>query len=216
MNHDFYYETFLKFLNIEDKENAVSYAISLLEEQKLSIEELYIELLAPSLHTFECNDADQEICIWKEHFRTSIIRTILEISYGYILRRLPDIQKTKSKIVVLTPAFEFHEIGAIMNTHFLLLEGFNASYIGANTPKSDILSAIRAYQPDFIALSVTNPYNLVITKQITDEIKRFFPEVKIILGGQAFHESSNLKELKYDYIMQNLKDIKAFRNEVTS
>jgi methanogenic corrinoid protein MtbC1 len=216
MKNDFYYDKFINFLINEDKEQAVSFVVSLLDDRKISIEELYIDLLAPSLHTFECNDADQEICIWKEHFRTSIIRTILEISYGYILKRLTDIQKSQLKIVVLTPAFEFHEIGAIMNTHFFMLEGFNANYIGANTPKGDILSAIRAYKPDFIALSVTNPYNLVITKQITDDIKRFFPEVKIILGGQAFHDISNIKDLKYDYILQNLDDLRVFRNEATS
>lgn len=211
-----YYEQFLEFLNEENKEKAVSYAISLLKEEKLSIEKLYMELLVPSLSFFECQIDDEDICIWKEHLRTSIIRTILENSYLYILDRIKDVKRNKLKVVVLTPAFELHEIGAIINSHFMLLEGFNASYIGANTPKGDILSAIRAYHPDFVALSVTNPYNIVITKQVTDEIKRFFPEVKIILGGQAFKEQHALESLQYDYVLQSIDDLKAFAKEVAA
>lgn len=211
-----YYEKFLEFLNEENKEKAVSYAISLLKEEKLSIEKLYMELLVPSLSFFECQIDDEDICIWKEHLRTSIIRTILENSYLYILDRIKDVKRNKLKVVVLTPAFELHEIGAIINSHFMLLEGFDASYIGANTPKGDILSAIRAYHPDFVALSVTNPYNIVITKQVTDEIRRFFPEVKIILGGQAFKEQHALESLQYDYVLQSIDDLKAFAKEVAA
>lgn len=214
MSKQVYFDTFLKYLDQEDKANAVSYAISLIDHEQLSIEELYMDLLAPSLHVFKCSETDMDICIWKEHLRTSIIRTILEISYHYILKRIKTIKLSNIKVVVLTPAFEYHEIGAIMNTHFFMLEGFQANYIGANTPKGDILSAIRAYQPDYIALSVTNPYNLVITKQITDDIKRFFPEVKIILGGQAFMEINNIKDFKYDYILQTLSDLRKFSSEV--
>jgi MerR family transcriptional regulator, light-induced transcriptional regulator len=214
--HQDLFNTFLEILNQEKKDEAVQFAIHLLESGTLSIEELYIELLAPSLLFFQCRVEDEEICIWKEHFRTSIIRTILEISYTFILKRMHDIKKVNQKVVILTPAFEYHEIGAIMNAHLMLLEGFDAHYIGANTPKNEILSAIRAYEPDFIALSVTNPYNLVITKQITDEIRRFFPHVGIILGGQAFREPHNVESLKYDYILQSLDDLKKFRKRVAS
>jgi MerR family transcriptional regulator, light-induced transcriptional regulator len=210
------YETFLDYLKKEDKQYAVTYAINLLNEGIETIETLYLNYLAKALIDFTCTDQDEDICIWKEHTRTSIIRTILEISYQHVLKRLETVQKVHKKIVVTTPAFEYHEIGAIMNTHFMLLEGFDATYIGANTPKSEILSAIKAYRPDYIALSVTNPYNLVITKQVTDELKLKYPEVKIILGGQAFHHHEALTHLQYDHIFYTLEDLKAFRKEVQS
>ena len=210
------YKKFIEILKKEQKDIAVLYAMELLESKKLTIEELYQELLAPSLTTFECEGEDQEVCIWKEHFRTSIIRTILESSYLYIIERLKSVKKNNKKVVVLTPAFEYHEIGAIIITHYMLLEGFDASYIGANTPKDEILSAIRTYQPDYLAMSVTNPYNIVITKQITDEIKRFFPEVKIILGGQAFSHHYDAESIQTDYLLQTLDDIKKFGKEVTT
>ena len=207
------YENYLEFLSLleaEKKDQAVKFAMQLLENGTLTVEALYQELLSPSLLEFKCKSDDQEVCIWKEHYRTSIIRTILESSYLYIIKRLETVKKINKKIVVLTPAFEYHEIGAIMVANYLLLEGFESSYIGANTPKDEILSAIRAYQPDYIALSVTNSYNIVITKQITDEIKRFYPNVGIVLGGQAFVHQHAVESLQYDYLLQSLDDIKAF------
>jgi len=207
------YENYKKFLNLleeEKKDQAVLFAMNLLENKTLTIEELYQELLSPSLLQFSCKSDDQQVCIWKEHYRTSIIRTILESSFLYIVKRLETVKKINKKIVVLTPAFEYHEIGAIMVSNYLLLEGFDASYIGANTPKDEILSAIRAYAPDYIALSVTNSYNIVVTKQITDEIKRFYPNVGIVLGGQAFVHQHAVESLQYDYLLQSLDDIKAF------
>jgi MerR family transcriptional regulator, light-induced transcriptional regulator len=213
MNH-LYFEAFLSYLEKEDKDQAVRYAISLLNEKKIDIETLYLELLTPSLTHFSCKEEDADICIWKEHLRTSIIRTILEICYLHILTVIKPVKVYKPKIVVLTPAFELHEIGAIMSTHFMMLEGLNASYIGSNTPKNEILNAIRAYQPDMIALSVTNPYNLIVTKQTTDDIRRFFPEVKIILGGQAFTDLNHLGSIQFDYNIQSFAELKAFAKAV--
>lgn len=213
MNHELF-QTFLNYLKNEDKPGAVKFATELLDLHQISLEELYLDYLTPSLILFECDVEDEDICIWKEHFRTSIIRTILEIGYLHVLKRIENKPNNGVKIVVLTPAFEYHEIGAIMNTHFMLLEGFDAHYIGANTPKSEILSAIRTYHPDYVALSVTNPYNLVVTKQTTDEIKRFFPEVGVILGGQAFKNPHNIEHISYDLVLQNLDDLKAFSKKV--
>lgn len=210
------YQKFLSLLESEQKDQAVLFAMQLLENGTLTVEALYQELLSPSLLDFTCKSDDQEVCIWKEHYRTSIIRTILESSYLHIIKRLESIKKIDKKIVVLTPAFEYHEIGAIIVANYFLLEGFDASYIGANTPKDEILSAIRAYAPDYIALSVTNSYNIVITKQITDEIKRFFPHVGIILGGQAFRHQHAVESLQYDFLLESLDDIKAFGKKARS
>lgn len=210
------FDEFLVYLKNEDKPKAVKYALDLIRNNQVTLEELYLNILAPSLIYFQCEEKDEDVCIWKEHFRTSIIRTIIESCYEHVLKRMLEIKKNNIKIVVLTPAFEYHEIGAIMNTHFMMLEGFDAHYIGANTPKIEILSAIRAYHPDFVALSVTNPYNIVVTKQTTDEIKRFFPEVGIILGGQAFKDESHIEHLNYDYVLNTLEDLKNFTKKVTT
>lgn len=200
------YQRFANYLDQENKDEAVAYILSLLESGALTIEEIYAELLVPSLTNYACPLDDQEICIWKEHTRTSIVRTILEATYPYVIARKPKMTQTK-KLIVLCPEEEYHEIGAIMVANYFAMAGFNAQYIGANTPKHDILSAVKAIKPDFLALSVTNYYNVVVTKKITEALKANYPEVKIIIGGQAFRQEDALKQVTYDYHIDTLEDI---------
>jgi methanogenic corrinoid protein MtbC1 len=205
------YTAFLKILETENKDQALLFILNLLEEGR-DIVSIYEDYLIPSLADFNCLLKDEEICIWKEHTRTSIIRTILEASYKYIIeKRKPFNQK---KIIVLCPQEEYHEIGAIIINNYFSLMGFDSSYIGANTPSGDILSAIKVLKPDYIALSVTNYYNLVITKKLTEKIKETFPSVKIVLGGQAFNHPDSLAQVTYDFTLKSYQDIVEFTKEV--
>ncbi|MFA5467204.1 MAG: cobalamin B12-binding domain-containing protein [Candidatus Izemoplasmatales bacterium] len=201
------YDHFIDLLEIEDKDGALNYVLTLLETEKISIEVLYEELLAPSLLQFSCKLEDQEICIWREHTRTSIIRTILEATYPFIVKRKKTVPVLRKKVIVVCPQEEYHEIGAIMATNYFSLAGFEAQYIGANTPKEQIISAVKALKPDYLALSVTNYYNLFTTKKTIDEIREQYPHVKIIVGGQAFMYHNALDQLTYDHHIIKVQDI---------
>jgi len=202
-----YYKTFLKYLDDENRDESIGFALKLIEEKKITLEEMYLQLLTPALTEFHCEEEDEQICIWKEHARTSIIRTILESLYVYVIERKKLVPSKGKTIMVLCPSEEYHEIGAIIVSHFFALAGYDARYIGANTPKNDILSAVKALKPDMLALSVTNYYNIVITKKITEDIKLQFPNVKIIVGGQAFNHTDALSQVKYDYHLTDLSSI---------
>lgn len=207
------YNTFLKLVDNEDKDQALSFILDLLNNGE-SVVSVYQNYLIPVLALYECPVEDQEICIWKEHARTSIIRTILEASYQYII-------KTKEKainksIITLCPQEEYHEIGAIIVNHYFSLLGFESKYIGANTPNETILSAIKVLKPDYIAISVSNYYNIVVTKRLTNEIRNQYPDVKIIVGGQVFRHPESLNQIEYDYILNDFEEIMAFRNEVVN
>lgn len=208
------YQSFINYLDGEDKDQAVKFALMLLETNQVTVEELYERILTPSLAHYSCPVQDKQICIWKEHVRTSIIRTILESTYAFIIKRKEMIQPLHKKVMVLCPTEEFHEIGAIMITHLFALQGFDAQYVGANTPKEDIVSAMRALQPDYIALSVTNYYNLVVTNRIVQGIRNANPQVKIIVGGQAFLHQGALDAVVHDYYFKGFDDIVCFGREL--
>ncbi|MDY0064390.1 MAG: cobalamin-dependent protein [Bacilli bacterium] len=208
------YEQFIQILEKENKDEAVSFVMELLEKDQITIEDLYNHLLGPALWNFHCQSEDQEICIWKEHARTSIIRTILECTYPYISKRRKSATLLNKKVVVFCPSEEYHEIGAIMVNHAFLLAGLESQYIGANTPKYDIYSAVRILKPDYVAISVTNYYNVVITKQITERLKQDFPQIKILIGGQAFKQIGAKEQVQYDQYLESLDDIDRFGKEV--
>lgn len=208
-----HYDVFIDLIEKENKDKALLYILDLLEKGE-KVVEIYQSLLIPALLDFQCKAIDKEICIWKEHTRTSIIRTILEASYKYVIK-----EKQKpigKKVIVLCPKEEYHEIGAIIASHYFSIVGFESAYIGANTPTDDILSAIRALKPDYIAFSVTNYYNLVVTKKLTEKIRKAYPNLKIIIGGQAFENEGALEQVDFDYHLKNYKLISEFSKEVIS
>lgn len=204
------YQDFLHYLEYEQKDEALLFILGLLQDKKVTLFDVYDRFIRPSLTEFTCKSDDEDYCIWKEHTRTSIIRTILESTYPYLIELKKDVKPRNEKIVVVCPSEEYHEVGALIITNYFTLSGYDAMFIGANTPKDEILTAIKALRPDYLALSVTNYYNLVITKKITDEIKEKYPEVGIIVGGQAFLNSGALNTIKYDYHLNSKEDILKF------
>ncbi|MDD3478097.1 MAG: cobalamin B12-binding domain-containing protein [Candidatus Izemoplasmatales bacterium] len=209
-----YYDTFIKYLDQENKDKSVEYVMSLLKSKSITLEECYLNLLSASLSNFVCKEEDEDLCIWKEHTRTSIVRTILEATYPYVIERKNAVSDKKKSVVVVCPSEEYHEIGAIIVSHYFAMNGYESLYIGANTPKNDIVSAVKVIQPDILAISVTNYYNLVVTKKITQEVKQQFPHVKIVVGGLAFHHPDSLSQIVYDKHLTSLDDIAHIEEEL--
>jgi methanogenic corrinoid protein MtbC1 len=205
------YKKFLNFIELEDKDNALILILDLLKNGT-KVKDVYEYLIIPALKDYECLNKNEIFCVWKEHTRTSIIRTILESTYEFIIKER-DTQVNKS-IVVFCPQEEYHEIGAIIAANYFSLLGFKAQYIGANTPKFDVISAIKVINPDYVAISVTNYFNIVVTKRVVEEIKTNFPNLKIIVGGQAFKNEDVLKQVDFDYHLDTYTDILKFREEV--
>ncbi len=211
--HPFYNE-FLSYLKEENKEKCVNFILDKLEKKQIKIVEFYNEILTPSLNNMFCDEKEEKSCIWKEHVRTSIIRTIIECCYPYILkeRKEQGISPKNQKVVVVCPSDEYHEIGARMIVDFFTLLGFESTFIGANTPKTEIETAIQHIKPKFVAISVTNYYNLVeaekAIKLIKDKMKY---DGKIIVGGNAFKTNPEVyKRMGADYCLQTFDQIKKF------
>jgi len=205
------YKHFLELLDQENKDEAIQFIHKRLEEG-CDIVDVYEDFLIPSLRDYECNSDEEDICIWKEHTRTSIIRTILESTYLYLIKakKKDSIDKL---IVVACPQEEYHEIGAIVSANYFSLMGYKVKYIGANTPSSEIESAVKIMRPDYLALSITNYYNLIYTKKLLERLRQAFPELKIILGGQASMKYADDAGVPYDALLSSYQDIVAFRGE---
>lgn len=209
------YEKFLAFLEKEDKEGAVSYALEKLEHNEISIVDLYTKILAPSLNNMECNEKDKEVCIWREHVRSSIIRTIVECCYPYILKQKKRENKDlEKKVVVVCPPEEYHDIGARIASDFFTLCGYDSVFVGSNTPKEEFLNAINIVRPKYIVISVTNYYNLVNAKEIVENIRdKSSYDIKILVGGYAFKVNPKAYEtIGADMLIDSFEDVEKLTN----
>ena len=116
-------------------------------------------------------------------------------------------------MIVACPTEELHEIGARMVADFFTLCGFHSTFVGANTPQSDILEAIEYVKPVYIAISVSNYYNLVAAHKLVQKIREVREstgiEFEIIVGGYAFEQNPEMgKKMGSDLLLATFDDIR--------
>ena len=207
-----YYKEFIKLLEEEDRYNCVKYTQQLLNEKKVNIPDLYEKIIAPSLRNITCKVKEKNICIWQEHVRSAIVKTVIENCYTYVIEEAKlSLNKNKGKVIVLCPPEEYHDIGARMISDFFTILGYESTFVGSNTPKSDFLRAIEYIKPNYIVISITNYYNLVAAKKTIDSIKlKYRDEFKIIVGGVAFKSNKEVyKKIGADKLIDTFKDIQS-------
>ena len=96
---------------------------------------------------------------------------------------------SKGRAVVSAGPNEYHEVGARMVADFMEMDGWDVTYLGANTPASELLAIIKQLKPFVVALSVATVFNLEGARQTIQLIKEDseISGVKIMVGGLAFN-----------------------------
>jgi methanogenic corrinoid protein MtbC1 len=207
-----YYDEFDRLLQSEKKNEAVNFALDLVSSGKTDVVTLYQDILTPTLNNMSCSLAEKQLCIWKEHVRTAIVRTIVECCYPYVIREKERLAVLpKGKAVVICPPEEYHDLGARMAADFFTLNGYDTVFVGSNTPYQDFYNAADLIRPDIIAISVSNYYNIVATKKIISELRRRTGgKSRIIVGGNAFLGGVHSAEVVgADCIIQTFSDIRS-------
>lgn len=201
------YEKFVECLENDDKPNAVRIALDALETGKVGIVELYNELLMPVQNKMELEERRESVAIWKEHFRTSVVRTVVEYCYPRVVNEgLRNSFRTgKKKILIFCPAEEYHDVGARMIADFFTLCGHQVYFLGGNTPPKALLQAMVRLRPEVIAMGVSNYFNLVAARRTIEDVRKILGnEISIILGGAAFKDNlSVVKEIGGDYYVDS-------------
>jgi methylmalonyl-CoA mutase cobalamin-binding subunit len=130
--------------------------------------------------------------IINEHMASSILRSFLWEMLSAYRSNL-----TASKIVVATPADQWHELGALIAAVTAAEAGWAAYYFGPNLPAEEIAAAAAIQRATAVALSIV--YRTGET-QILREIKKLrqylSKDVALIVGGSGVRSNeANLKQL---------------------
>lgn len=202
---------FKLFFEEENKEEAVKYILNKLQSQEIDVIDLYTKILTPLLNHMECKLEDKNICIWKEHVKTAIVRTIVECCYPYIIEKRNHLNyPKKGTAVILCPPDELHDLGARMVADFFTICGYHAIFVGSSTPYNDFYNAIHAIKPEVVSISISNYYNLVAASRMIKEIKKAigYP-LRIVVGGHAFKddEVNKMKSVGADIYANTFEDI---------
>lgn len=186
------YEKFVECLENDDKANAVRIALDALETGKVGIVELYTDLLMPAQNKMELEERRESVAIWKEHFRTSVVRTVIEYCYPRVVNEglRNSLKMGRKKILIFCPAEEYHDVGARMIADFFTLWGHQVYFLGANTPPEALLQAMVRLRPEVIAMGVSNYFNLVAARRTIEDVRKILGNgISIVVGGAAFKDN---------------------------
>jgi methanogenic corrinoid protein MtbC1 len=208
---DPFYEQLFNAIQQENKEASVTMALNALSKGEINIVKLYA-YLADIQNKTECTSDNEDLCIWQEHIRTAIVRTIMDAAYPYVIKERDARCKGQrsQKVIVLCPKDELHELGAMMVADYFSIAGFDVTFVGPNTPWQSVLAAIHTSNPTFVAISITNPYHISKTRKMIEEIKAACgTKLRIIVGGRAFknQELDIYKKIGADIHLKSFEDI---------
>lgn len=175
------YQKYLKSLLTGDKVACLKIVKTLLENN-IAIRDLYVELFQKSMYKVGELWEINEISVAREHLATAITESLLSITYPYIFKG----EQTAKKAIISCTANEYHQLGGKMVVDIFELYGWDAHFLGANTPPAELVSLIEEIKPDLVGLSLAVSFNLPSLITTLEEIKGNYQNLDILVGGHAF------------------------------
>ncbi len=143
--------------------------------------DLYQHLFQRALYRvgelWECN----RISVATEHLATSIVEGLLNQLYPEVIG-LPRVNKS---VVIASVEGELHQVGAKMVCDVFEMHGWDAFYLGADTPTRELLHLVRERHPDAVGLSLSVYFHLGALQDMIWALRAEHPDLPILIGGQG-------------------------------
>lgn len=151
-------------------------------EKRIDIKALYTDLFQKSLYEVGELWESNRITVAREHLATAITESVLNLVYPELFTG----ELCEKKAVISCTANEYHQVGGKMVADIFEVNGWDAHFLGANTPVDQLLAFIDEERPNMVGLSVSIYFNMPSLKTALDALSSTFPCLDIIVGGQAF------------------------------
>jgi methanogenic corrinoid protein MtbC1 len=149
-----------------------------------SLKDLYLEVFAAAQYEVGRLWLNGEISVAQEHCCTAATQLIMSQLYPYITGR----EKRGLRVFLACVKGELHDMGLRILRDFFIMDGWDAVFIGSNTPSESIVNLVERTKPDLLAISVTMSYNLQELVELISLIRRneSGKDLKIVVGGNPF------------------------------
>ncbi len=151
-------------------------------ENGMPIQDLYENIIKPSLYEIGRLWERNKISVAAEHLAAAIVETIMNELYHKVVSG----KKEGKHVVVASVENEYHQIGVKMISDVFELNNWNSHFLGANTPTKELINFVKLVKPDILALSLTLYFHLMNLEEMVQIFRNEFPELPVLVGGQAF------------------------------
>ena len=152
-------------------------------QNPVSLPAFFLDMVQPAMYRVGTLWEEGSVSISQEHAATAIMSRAMAFAY----QKFELTGEAKGKALVMCVSNEHHELGGRIVADLLELDGWDVSFLGANTPTEDFVGMAREFRPDLIGMSVTMPFNLIEAKSMVSTL-RADPALKgvpVLLGGMV-------------------------------
>ncbi len=175
------YAHYLAALIAGDRETCAKTVQALLHAGT-GVKPLYVELLQRAQYQVGELWEQEKISVAVEHLSTAITLRMLSLIQAQTLQGA----RRNRSIIIACVADEFHQLGGRMVADFCELRGWRGYFLGANTSVEDLLQLVSQRKPDLLGLSLSIYFNLPKLIAALDAVTAAYPDLPILVGGQAF------------------------------
>jgi len=163
---------------------------------------LAVDVFTPALTRIGTMWHQGEVNVAVEHLATQITFSLIERLRPHIKRRTPIGQRA----VITTVEGEVHSLGARLAAEALYQDGWDADYLGADTPIEDLVDFTRQREASLVVLSVSLNDNLIRASEEVGALKSMEPRPFIVVGGPASETPAGERYLSgADALVNDLK-----------
>ncbi|MFP4531600.1 MAG: B12-binding domain-containing protein [Desulfobacterales bacterium] len=169
---------------LQGSRTACTQILQNLLDQDADIKTLYEDLFQRSLYEVGELWEYNKITVAREHLVTAITEGLLNLVYPRLFEK--ESRQQNKKAVISCAANEYHQIGGKMVADIFEMQGWDAHFLGANTPVDHMLTYIQEENPDLVGLSLSVYFNISELKAGIEAIRGNFGSLDVLVGGQAF------------------------------
>jgi len=151
-------------------------------KNSVPVKEIYVRLFQRALYQVGQLWEQNRISVAAEHMATSITEGLMNRIYSDIVSE----KRIGKKVILASVENEQHQVGAKMVADLFEIRGWDAFYLGANTPTQELIRFAKEIQPQVIGLSLSVYFHMEELEKMVVTVREHFPEILILIGGQAF------------------------------
>ena len=157
--------------------------------------EIYVRVLAPSLHAIGASWRSGRVSIDQEHLASSVATTLI----GRLGPRFVHPGRKKGVVIVAMPPGERHGLGVAMLADILADAGYGVLNLGPDTPTASLTAAIRDAGPlSAVVVSVVDRDRRAAAGRLLAAARRERPTGPRLVGGNAVPDEGLALDLGAD------------------
>ncbi len=147
----------------------------------LGVDQLYVDVITPTMHDVGELWARREIYVSHEHLATNTMAQIM----AELNDAITWTGRKRGMAIICTPDGERHKFAAQVLKGLLLNRGCEVLDISDSAPTGSTASFVEFRRPELVLISVTMSEHLPSVRRLIAAIQNSSPEVRVGVGGRA-------------------------------